>query len=238
MSARVISIVSRLPKRQASLPEKFPELAPTLRKYVRALFLDTLKRDPSGAEIEVLLKRMLDGTTRKGLARDLLQTEEFRRTQVRHWFQRFLHKIGTEEELQQWSEKLLRRSQEETLTSFLSAPEYVLRDGGSNEEFVTALYEDLLSRKPADTEIQSWVGLLNSHAASRMCVANNFVTSRETRERQIRSWHLDFLNREPAMDSLKMNLERFRQGESHEDILVSLLSGSEYFSRCLSRRLP
>lgn len=216
-----------------------PDLRYALEKFIWGASLDILKRPPTTTEVQDWVNQMFAGASRTTVALCLLNSAERRQSLLRTYYEIFLGRTPTAEGLSFWMELLSSgKKHEDVIAAMLSSHEYLEKNGLTHEAYIRALYRDVYGRKPTDTETNSWVGLLNSHSATKLCVAYNFVVSEEFQKHMVRRWYLEFMCREPDIDGLRYCLGKLREGEPHENIIASLLASSEYFTRTQVRQLP
>jgi len=79
--------------------------------------------------------------------------------------------------------QLMQRTVHLELIAALASPRYFAQNGGTNHDFVAALYRDLLHRAPDPFESGSWVAALERRSMSRAEIVRGFLDSDEFRMR-------------------------------------------------------
>lgn len=210
------------------------ELRAPFKKYISALNEDVLGRAPTQSALQGWVDQLCSGATLRTAASCLLHSEEHRQKQVRGFYEKILRRTPNEEGLSFWTGLLTSgKSQEEILAAMLSSAEYFKQNGGTDDRYVRALFQDLLGRRSGEIEADAWIGLLSSHSASRLCVAFDFVTSDEYRAHLLKAWHWHYLRREPSADAVHRATEQMKNGIPRDQILMGILSSREYFTRTL-----
>jgi subtilisin family serine protease len=85
-------------------------------------------------------------------------------------------------------------TQESTEQAFLASNEYYVLNGGTNQSWVTSLYQQVLNRTASTQEINGWVTALNQ-GHLRKEVALDFLTSNEYRTDQVEGFYQNLLHR-------------------------------------------
>lgn len=130
----------------------------------------------------------------------LVGGDDFARLLVDDLYQRAFGRQPADSGLRYWSSRLKAsdRGVETAGTLFFASPEYYRRAGGTDEAFVTALYNDVLGRPPADSGLAHWAGRLTSGSASRVTVAGHFFGSYESRRIRASDLHRRILGERPS----------------------------------------
>src|SRR5205823_14823414 len=111
-----------------------------------------------------------------------------------------------------------------------SSPEYfMVRGGGMNEGFLTALYHDALNRLPDVDGLASFEAGLNG-GSSRGQVATAIFGSPEYYQDLMGSIYQRFLNRLPDDGGLQSFVADLQAGVASEDIIAAMLGSGEFFS--------
>ena len=101
-----------------------------------------------------------------------------------------------------------------------------------NREFVSTLYTNLLGRSGSDTEVEGWVNKLKG-GKTRLDVFNDFVNSAEYRGLQVNYFYRLYLGRNADPEGKAHYIARLQNGDSLEDIVVSILASPE-----LAEKIP
>lgn len=92
------------------------------------------------------------------------------------------------------------------------------------------LFKDLLGRSPSESAAKDWSRQLEE-GVTRGTVASCLLRSEENRERLVRQFYGQLLDREPETESLLFWMTRLSSGDPQEEILAALLGGEEFFAK-------
>jgi hypothetical protein len=197
--------------------------------WIDELYLDVLGSEGDLAGIAHLADLLKGGSSREDAALVFLQSVEYRTLLVQTWYQRFLHRSPTADEIANWVGMLVGATDEQVEAGILGSDEYYnTRGGGTNAGFVDALYHDILGRAPTDAEARQWDAAFGA-GATRNQAALQILKSIEARTLLINSWFQTFLGRAPTAVELNFFLQQFGAGATDEQLLASLLGSQEYF---------
>jgi uncharacterized protein DUF4214 len=197
--------------------------------WIDELYLDVLSSEGDLAGIATLSELLKGGSSREDVALVFLQSVEYRTLLVQTWYQRFLHRSPTADEIANLVGMLVGATDEDVEAAILGSDEYYnSRGGGTNAGFVEALYQDILGRAPTDAEAHQWDVAIGA-GATRNEVALQILASIEARTLLINSWFQTFLGRAPTPVELNFFLQQFGAGATDEQLLASLLGSQEYF---------
>jgi len=102
--------------------------------------------------------------------------------------------------------------------------------GSSNQSFVDALYQDMLTRTADSGGEAYWINALNG-GASRDAVAQDFLTSTEYRADLINADYLQFLGRPAEAAGLADWMAALSSGMTDQTLLSAIFGSSEGFNR-------
>jgi len=107
--------------------------------------------------------------------------------------------------------------------------EYYNLKGGTDDGWVRGLYQDLLGRTPADSEVGIWVGALST--STRAQVAAQFLATPEYQWHYLEGLGQTYLLRALTTDETTQMETLLKQGVSETTLAGSLLASDEYFTR-------
>ena len=101
----------------------------------------------------------------------------------------------------------------------------------SNDDasWITRLYQDLLARTPAPTELSAWLTELSN--TGRSGAARRFLGSSEYHKHLVTSWYRTYLRREPDAGGLANFVRALDSGMNVKEALAVVLVSAEYYSR-------
>jgi thermitase len=135
-------------------------------------------------------------------------------------------------------------SQADVHASILASDEYFAAHGGTEDGFLTGLYENVLGRDPDPAGLQYWEGVYNSGTETRLQIAQSFVTSLEGRLTEVAQWYQQDLGRTASLDELKADpgvlswAEQLVQGAGDDTIQAEILSSPEFLADNGSASVP
>jgi FG-GAP-like repeat/Domain of unknown function (DUF4214)/FG-GAP repeat len=109
------------------------------------------------------------------------------------------------------------------------SPEFFQDAGGTDEDFVDALYEDLLHRAP-DPGGQGAALTALSDGVSRQAVAAALLSSEEFYADLVTSLYIELLQRAPDPFGFNLSMQALGNGFSEEGLVAVLAGSNEYFA--------
>ncbi len=112
----------------------------------------------------------------------------------------------------------------------VSATGFTRIDGNSTAIFIDELYELLLGRAPALSEVALWQGVLGGSGGTA-AVVDGIENSAEARTRMVQFWYLRYLGRQVVGGEANGWINMLLQGVSEEQVLAQILGSGEFFGR-------
>lgn len=157
--------------------------------YVYRAYQALAGRAPTGAEATVA-RELVEADSRRRLADHLVRRPDFAGRLVDDLYRRALGRPAEPEGRAYWVETMAGGLAYLHLgTLFYGSTEYVNRAGGTNGDFVDALYANILGRAADDGGRRYWVTLLDGGRARPSDVAHAFYVSIESRRDRARDMH-------------------------------------------------
>lgn len=118
---------------------------------------------------------------------------------------------------------------EAVIEQLVSSPEYFNLQGGTNQGFITGLYNNVLNRMPTNAEVNAWLQILNM-GVTRPQVAADFVQSPEYYTNLVKADYMTFLLRpvDPAGQFVWVNA--LASGTTDQQVLASIFGSAEGFA--------
>jgi hypothetical protein len=200
-------------------------------RFVTQLYVTLLQRQPEAAGLASWVGDLDHGVSRAQVVRGFEQSLEWRTDQVEALYHQFLNRDADPSGLDTYVHYLGMGGTVEQLKIILtSSPEYfMVRGGGTNEGFLTALYQDALNRQPDTDGLASFEAGLNG-GTSRQQVATAIFGSPEYYQDLMGSFYQRFLNRLPDDAGLQSFVAELQAGVASEDIIAAMLGSGEFFS--------
>jgi thermitase len=125
-------------------------------------------------------------------------------------------------------------SDPDLLAKILGTNDFYNAHGGTNEGFVTGLYQSLLGRAPDPGGLAYWVGNLNA-GQTRIQVIETFERTSEALQTKVAHWYQDVLGWNAPLTQLKSDPgviywgTLLAAGQTDNAVLARILSTNDYF---------
>lgn len=193
--------------------------------FVKGLYQDLLHRDVSGTEANGWLD--LAATDRRAVINGILASEEYNQGEVKGLYQNLLRREADPAGLTDFARQLsLGFDDRRIIGQFLVSPEYF--NNARNVLWVSQLYQDVLGRTPAASELNGWVQQ-TSGGVNHATIANGFVNSPENQLRTVEMIFRRFLGRAPDDNGRQVFTEALKGGLRVTDVLSGVLASQEYY---------
>jgi hypothetical protein len=168
-------------------------------KFVQALYTDELGRTGSAAELGSWVN-VLDGSGgQAAVVAGISNSTEARDRTVTGWFQTYLGRAPSATDLSAYVTALATQTQEQVLRTIVGSTESfndaqnMSFGGTANQNYVEALYKDLLGRIPSATELASQVAALQQ--VGQQALALGILQSTEYRDDVVEGYYTSLLHR-------------------------------------------
>ncbi len=203
--------------------------------FVTAAFTDLLGRPPSPEEHDRHVAAIQAGGSRAGLARHLVDSDEWLGKVVSDLYQDTLGRHPDDAGRSYWIEELRRRrvSVSAAAAAFYASPEHFTGiGGGTTSTWVEHLYQQVLLRAP-DTEGRTyWAD--RATELGRRRVALELHQSLESRRSRVTGLYLALLARAPEAEGLTYWSGRLRDSGDLA-LAIHLVASPEYSTRAQTR---
>jgi hypothetical protein len=169
-------------------------------RYVQALYLDSLGRAGSKAELDAWVAVLNGpGGSRVAVANGIQRSFEGRDHLVKSWYFAYLGRQANAGEEIGWVNLLGSATEEQVITGILDSTEFFNRaqtmgfGDAANRNYVRALYRVLLNRAASSGEVDAWMGALAILGPAG--VARDFLQSGEFRAYQFEGYYNTLLHR-------------------------------------------
>ena len=119
-------------------------------------------------------------------------------------------------------------SDEQVEAGFIGSAEYIQDHGGAGAGWVTGMYQNLLGRTPAASEVNYWVQQLNQ-GMSTTAVAYGFAASNEREGERVAADYQQYLGRAANAAEINYWVGQFQAGQSNEDVVAGFVGSTEFF---------
>ncbi len=211
--------------------EFFLKAGNTTGAWVNGLYADVLARAADQAGFNGTVQNIVAATagTRQAIANALFSSTEYQVKLIDGYYSKFLGRTPSSAELSGWLTQLQSGvTDEQAITAFVSTTEYFDKQGGTNTDFVDALYQELLGRprSPSDTGL---LNELNNNTLTVSQVAATILGSAEYQANLIISDYQLFLGRTPASAEINGFLPQFVAGATDQQIALEFAASAELF---------
>lgn len=203
------------------------------RHTISAAYNDLLGRSATDADFDywqyVLTNQFL---TTSQAVEQITASVEYRTRQIQTYYSAYLNRTADSSGLSFFVAFLNSGGTlEQVQATLLGSAEYFANRGsGSNEGFLTALYQDVLRRKPDSGGRQVFLESLDQ-GTTREQVAAQILGSAEYRTRLVRGLYQDFLGRDADTGGLAFWVNALANGLRDEQLIGRLVASEEYVSK-------
>ncbi|HLN31421.1 MAG TPA: DUF4214 domain-containing protein [Gemmataceae bacterium] len=193
------------------------------------LFTNALHRSITAFELNsIWLPDFEHAPSLQPLIDSILGSQEARGDQIESWYQSYLNRQGDSGGVQAWQNFLASgQSYASAQAQFAGSPEAYNDAGGTNAGWVTYLYQKILNRNPAQSEVALWVNQLNSGAITRPQIALEFLLSVEMTNDNVIRWYQEYQPNgltSPRVDDLEAMAWDLRRGLTEESALGNMIT--------------
>jgi len=198
-------------------------------RFVGQLYLHLLQRTVDGAGLATWTAALDQGVSRTEVAREIEQGQEWLTDQVQALYEQFLHRNADASGLSTFVTLLSTGGTLQQVKALLtSSGEYLqARGGGTNQGFVTALYQDALKRAPDAGGLAAFTQALNQ-GTSRQQVAAAIFGSLEYLQDLVVNFYQLYLNRAPDQNELSGFAGLLAAGVPDQEVMATLLGSDEF----------
>jgi uncharacterized protein YkwD len=206
--------------------------------WLTQVYQDNLGRPIGSSELASWLSWLETTGTPDEAAATILNSPEYHQRQWTGWvqavYQTYLDRSAGSSEVAMWIGDFKAGWTEADLVSaVVLSGEFQSRVGASNSQFVGALYQDMLGRTGSTTEIDGWVGALQT-GSSRASVVAGFLGSYEYQWRADTLWgatlYQSLLGRPADSNELSAMATALMSGVPYEAIDLSVVDSLEYYA--------
>lgn len=203
----------------------------TTAGFIQAVYGDVLGRAASAAEIQSWQQFLAAGASRQQVAAAILNSPEADAVDTQAFFQHFLNRSATPEDLTIWVNAFQHGiTDEQAIAGIVSSREYWIQvNGVIHQLYVAQLYRDILQREVDASGLAYWTGLLNDTLATPYQVALGIQASTEAQIVTVQNLYLTYLKRPADPGGLNSSVNFLAQGGTNEQLAVILTSSTEYF---------
>jgi uncharacterized protein (TIGR03118 family) len=200
--------------------------------FVSQVYLDLLHRpvDPTG--LSGWTNALAQGASRGQVVNGIEASQEHLTDVVQSLYQTFLHRAADTGGLAGFTNFLAGRGTVEQLEAIIAGSDeyFQNRGGGTNDGFLTALYQDGLNRSP-DMSGQATFTQSFMSGATRTQVAAAIFGSTEFQQDLVQGFYQQFLRRMADPSGLNTFVGSLSQGTPDGQVIAALVGSDEYLAR-------
>jgi hypothetical protein len=150
---------------------------------------------------------------------------------IRTYYQDFLGRSAGASEQTFWAQSLENGARDEiVLSQILGSNEYFQKAGGTNQDWLNSLYQDLLNRAADQSGQAAWLAALNA-GATRQQVASLVDTSREREALIVGAYYEFYMGRQGSAAEINGWVGILRNGATQEQVVTIFLGSPEFLTR-------
>ena len=194
--------------------------------FVASVYGLLLNRYPdTGAAFWVNL--LNNGDSPAGVVLGVEGSTEYLNDQVTAMYKLYLQRSPDTAGEQAWTDLLVAGGTlEQVAEGLVSSQEFYVLQGGTNQGFLTRLYQDVLRRGPSTGELAGWETALDA-GVSRSSVAVAFLTSQEYRTGLVQTDYLTILFRAADSGGIATWVDALNAGATDQQVLAQIFGSPE-----------
>jgi hypothetical protein len=165
------------------------------------------------------------------VAYELTHSYQYYYTFVAGAYHQYLGRVPSLSEANGWITDMQQGLSDEWVEAlFIGSTEYIADHGGAGAGWVTGMYENLLGRVPAQSEVNQWVADIHA-GLSTTSVAYGFSASVERETDRVTADYTTYLNRVPGQSEVQGWVNDFEQGLSNETVIAGFVGSLEFYGK-------
>jgi streptogramin lyase len=199
--------------------------------WLTQVYADVLHRPLDSSGQATWIGALNQGYSRTQVVQFIESGLEYRTDAVEALYTQLLHRAADQAGLDGFLSFLGNGgSIEQVEAAILGSAEYYQMHGGTNDGFLSAVYQDVLNRSLDANGAQSW-GTQLASGTSTGAVAGSILTSLEAETDEVQSDFNQFLHRSADPAGLNGFTTALQQGASNEVVIAAMVGSDEYFSQ-------
>ena len=214
----------------AGITAEVPPLANVqfyVEAYVTKVYNDLFGRNPDPTGLNVWSWSLRSGSPYGSVANGITASLEFRAGLINESYATYLGRGPDPSGLENWLTAMNQGLHiEQMQAGFIASPEFYARSGGTDAGWITGLYQTVLGRNPAPSEVNTWVTALGQ--SSRTQVAFGFLYSGEHLTTVVNGYYLHLLDRDIDPTGGQSWVSAIQGGARDEQIIAGIVASDEY----------
>lgn len=209
-------------------PTEPPHPDAAIHAYVTKVYSDLFHRSPDPTGLVNWTNALKSGTPYGQVANGITGSEEYRSQLIAGTYRRYLGREPEAAGLAFWLGQMYAgRHIEQMQSGFIASDEFYARGGGTDRGWVTLLYQTVLDRSPAPSEVDWWVAHIRN-GMSRATVALGFLYSTEHLTAVVDGHYVHLLGRHLDPSGQATWVGQIQAGHRDEEIIAAIVSSAEY----------
>ena len=197
---------------------------------VDKLYEQVLHREAEDAGLAYWTNQIQNGAPYSEVAQGIFESNERLDPIIEQYYHDFLLRSPDASGLDYWRDQVWKRDggPENVIAGMISSPEFFQSAGGTNADWIQALYQRLLNRPADSLGLSFWEYQLDQHLETEDQVVLGFTQSDENFTNLIDGFYQQYLQRAPDSTELNNMLAQMRTGATQRDIQVEIIDTDEY----------
>lgn len=202
-----------------------------VQRYITRVYLDLFGRTPDDGGLTAWTRALAAGTPRGAVADAITSSPEYRSGLIEGVYRTYLGRSAEPSGLAFWLGQMAGgRTVQQIEAGFLASEELYRAAGGTPGGWVTRLYQTVLHRDPAPSEVAYWV----SSGLDRGSIAMGFLLSTEHLLTVVDGYYRSLLGRSIDASGGLWWAQAIQRGARVEQIIAGIVSSDEYWGRALT----
>ncbi|HVX09989.1 MAG TPA: CARDB domain-containing protein [Pirellulales bacterium] len=199
-------------------------------KYVSAVYEDVLGRLPDPGGLAYWSNLIDTGTEISSVAQSIAHSAEYYANFViKPAYLNLLGRAADDAGVTFWTHQMVNGLTDQELEAgFVSSAEFYANAGGTNSDWIEAIYKLLLGRTADQSGVDYWNNQL-TNGATLYDVAVKIANSTENNTQLIDADYEHYLGRAADPDGLAYWLQQFANGQTNEDVISGFTGSQEYY---------
>jgi Calx-beta domain/Domain of unknown function (DUF4214) len=212
-------------------PPQAPVTTPQQRAFVTQIYRDVLRREVDPIGLENWAGQLAQGVSNTDVMMAIQSSPEARSRVVHDISLEALGRAPSADELNGALNAFhLGGTREQIKAALLATDEYFQQGGGTDEGFLETLYQKAFGRS-IDNGGRATFSQALASGITRRQIAETIYASTEYRQKLVRGFFQQILNREAGAGEIAFWVEHLRAGATAEQVITGFVTSSEYLTR-------
>ncbi len=199
-------------------------------RFIDLVYQQLLNRQADAVGLTFWNNMLDQGVTRTQVVQQIEASDEFLGIEVQKVYQQFLHRTAEPAGVTFWTDFLKQGNTVEQMeAAIVSSPEYLQnRGGGTNDGFLSALFQDALNRTVTTADSDFFTPQFASGFTPAQVAAEVFA-SQEFRQDLVKADFQQFLHRGADTIGLNFYVNALNAGQTDQQVAASIAGSDEFF---------